>query len=83
MEYLLNPRIKPADKRGRLSYLLKYKMIYRILIILYEYTYRIEKIDRYPALPCSGNLLFYFMGLPYSKILVTYLILILRQSWKF
>ena len=35
------------------SYLLvlhKYQMIYLISIILYRYKYRIEKIDRYPAL---------------------------------
>ena len=50
MEDLLNTRIKPADKKGRLSYLLKYQLIYRISIILYRYTYGIEKIDRYPAL---------------------------------
>ena len=27
MEDLLNARIKPADKKGRLSYLLKYQLI--------------------------------------------------------
>ena len=50
MEDLLNARIKPTDKKGMFSYLLKYQLIYRILIISYRYTYRIEKIERYPAL---------------------------------
>ena len=49
MEDLPNARIAPADKKGRLSYLLKYQLIHRISIILYRYTYRIEKIDRYSA----------------------------------
>ena len=51
MEDLLNARIKPANKKGRLSYLLKYQLIYRISIILYRYIYRIEKVD--PDLSCT------------------------------
>ena len=50
MEDLLNARIKPADKKGSLSYLSKYQWIYRMSIILYPYTYRIEKVDQHPAL---------------------------------
>ena len=43
------------ESKGRLSYLLKYQLSCRISIILYRYTYRIEKIDRYPALGDGKN----------------------------
>ena len=35
---------------------IKYQMIYRISIILYRYTYCIEKFDRYAALVIGGEL---------------------------
>ena len=35
---------------------IKYQMIYRILIILYRYTYHIEKFDRYAALSISMHI---------------------------
>ena len=43
-----------------------YQMIYRISINLYRYEYRMEKTDRYPALP----VMFGFLGWVENKMIV-------------